>query len=295
MPGIKYSRFALRLRIAANDEGVLTVQSGQIKALRKPLLLRDFSVRDLNSWMRSPRFLAVARDPGLHSEGSSRQPVPLIALEPAEFRLQERNLESMLEDAREQLGRMLGVEWPIVRISRVRPRALNLDFTLPLRVLQIEPADEWKTASSLQSLFSRHEKERDDVVRLNECTLGELQRFRRDSKWPTAEVLHFGRWGDLAMMEEAFSTSQSETTGTVGWLSRLTDTWQTRLVILHCRDKREAGRARMQAARLVDRGGPAVLVTCLADEEQAAAFYRLFYDNLIHDLPHDVNLTQYSA
>lgn len=201
--------------------------------------------------VRSPAFLDLAerwRD-SLEDlvEGADEPLLPRIALDLRDGRWITEAWEIVLREAG------LGPPSAVVRLSRVIPRAGQIPLTLPLRLLETgaeRPPE-----------------------RLSELLLG--------SGWRNADVLHVHRLSRLTSREKILSTADPERPGTLGWLARLTDAWQTRLVVLDGfdgdRDRRDLLRL---AHALVDRGGPAVL---MAPEEVSSALYEV----LLQDRPLD--------
>jgi hypothetical protein len=178
---------------------------------------------------------------------------------------------------------------PRVRVSRVQPRAANLPFTLPMRILQVNPVPDRDLAAMTRQVFGLHPDSgirRVMVVRSVSWDPGAL--WPAPVGWPTVEVLHFDRLPTLELPEERLlmSTADPDHPGRLGWFTRWTGIWQTRLVWIHCHSPQEIARARKLAGALTARGGPAVVVEGLRPPG-ASAFCRYFYGQLIHDFPLD--------
>jgi CHAT domain len=179
--------------------------------------------------------------------------------------------------------------YSFVRTSSVWPRFASVPFTLPLRILHVEPPPGgWLKEKVRQTLGSSLP---DDVaaraMQVYEVGLDAFKGCAAPHDEPTAEVLHFDRLPALAEPATLVSTAEPERPGTLGWFTRVTDLWQTRLVVITCRERGEAGAARRLASALVNRGGPAVLVGYFPEEADTRGYYGEFYDLLIHDFPLD--------
>jgi hypothetical protein len=178
---------------------------------------------------------------------------------------------------------------PVIRVSQTRPRALSNPFTLPMRVLHFDPTPGREVAGWVRSVFG--ERPAEEVARVVQFHTPDFEAWGVGSLpegWPTVEVLHFDRLPTLADPSHLFSADEPETKGTLGWLSRWTNIWRTRLVFIQTHDERELVRARLLAALLAGRGGPAVIVVAPEFDRQQRS-YRRFYDRLMHDEPHDTN------
>jgi hypothetical protein len=147
-------------------------------------------------------------------------------------------------------------------------------------VVQVDP--EYPLPSFLSQLFGSKEKQEvTAALEATACSWSELKSWQ--SRWPTAEILQFDAYPLNKPLEDLLSTANPGREGTLGWLSRLTTNWQTRLVVLNNLRANEAN-ARRLAQALVARGGPAVLV--------GSYLWHLpletFYERLVHDRPLDV-------
>jgi hypothetical protein len=172
----------------------------------------------------------------------------------------------------------------VVRRSEVRWREEELPFTLPLRILQLRDGARVSVPESISMAFgNRPPWEWERAARVETIWLGELTAYRREV--PVVHVLHLTpdrSWSDVVTSNDA------EKVGSLGWLSRLVDTWQTRLVILEAPTVGQAETTRVLAQALADRGGPGVLVAAGDD----LGILTRFYDRLIHDDPIDVAAAQ---
>jgi hypothetical protein len=108
------------------------------------------------------------------------------------------------------------------------------------------------------------------------------------------EVLHFDWLPTLALPERLLmSTASPDQPGTLGWFSRWTGIWQTRLLLISCNGPEEIRAARRLAAALLARGGPAVVIEGLQPPYPAGGLPYSFYEQIVHDSPLDAALAQY--
>jgi hypothetical protein len=201
--------------------------------------------------------------------------LPRVALDIRDPELEEIAWEELLRSAIPQ-----GVA--LVRRSSVWPRAEAIAFTLPYRILQVDPVPGREIAAMVPRIFGGHPV--DVIARAiltSTTSVTDSGELRPDSSWPTVDVLHFDRYPVLTV-EHLLSTAHADEPYTLGWLARFTNRYQTRLVVIDCENEAEAAAARALAAALVAKGGPAVLVS-----DVPAEFYDYFYDWFIHDFPCD--------
>jgi hypothetical protein len=179
---------------------------------------------------------------------------------------------------------------PIIRVTPIAMRVRSRPFTLPLRILQIQPIH--AIAAIIQRIFERYSPEAmARVVYVGLCpSLEDLSEWRALAGWPAAHVLHFDHFRMPESVERLCATSMPDVPGTLGWLIRLADTWQTRLIVISCTDAEQAALARSLAAALIGRGGPAVLINPDSDQTDDS-FYDRFYFGIMHDLPFDQALS----
>jgi hypothetical protein len=178
----------------------------------------------------------------------------------------------------------------IVRLSPVRPRVGFIPLTLPVRVVAMDvrvgPRDD--IARLVASVFGSLQGW-SEAMEVGTCPPGGLDPFLRRAGWPTATVLHFSEPGFfLARHEDGtlFSTARADEPGTLGWLVRRADAWQSRLVVLEHEGEEQARVFRRLAHALVGRGGPAVLLGP-AGPTAHAGWRGPLYDQLVHDRPLD--------
>ncbi|MBZ4422986.1 CHAT domain-containing protein [Myxococcus sp. RHSTA-1-4] len=181
----------------------------------------------------------------------------------------------------------LSIPVSVVRASPVRPRIGLIPLTLPVRVLALDARGGTRGAvSGLVSAVFGSLPGWKDAMDVDACEPEVLEPFLRLRGWPTAEVLHFSDPAFFRREAEAgrlFSTAAPDAPGTLGWLFRMADAWQTRLVVLEYEHEGDARMLRRLAHALVGRGGPAVLL----GPAGASAWRARLYDELVHDRPLD--------
>jgi hypothetical protein len=176
----------------------------------------------------------------------------------------------------------------IVRVSPVRPRAAQVPFTVPLRMLQID-RENFDLAACIRNSFYQFDPDKlAGTVRTTSGSSADFEHHVAPESWSTVDILHLGAtatrpWSGTALLQ----TENPFAFGTLGWLMRATEAWQTRLVIMEPATAEDEVRTRVLAAALCARGGPAVLVGPGSKSPAPAAFYGHFYNALIHDTPVD--------
>jgi hypothetical protein len=166
----------------------------------------------------------------------------------------------------------------IVRVSSVRPRFLNSALKLPLRILHLNPLPSHNVSDWVLSVFGSHPPE--NVAKAVMVSVSET--WATPDGWPLVDILHLSRFP--ASQTELLSTADPNQPGTLGWYSRWTNKWQTRLIILNCETSGQAQQARRLAYALCERAGPAVIVV----ENNEPWFYPRFYEQVVHDFPLDI-------
>lgn len=182
----------------------------------------------------------------------------------------------------------------VVRVSAMRPGWASTPFTVPLRILSVEPANRGALPSLMRDLIGRHRSDEtaSRAVQVHECAFFELKSTQLPADWPTAEILHFGSLPSLNDVQSLLKLAEAERPGTLGWFARVGDLWQTRLIVIECHSDDEVRAARRLAAALIGRAGPAVLVVDLVEP---TGFFEGFYRNLLHDFPLDQILLTLSS
>jgi CHAT domain-containing protein len=172
----------------------------------------------------------------------------------------------------------------VVRESSVHSRVAPYPLTLPIRVMEIGVQGRSPARSVLDNLG------RDELAVHDTFA---VRRYRRapDRKgdlpgdhWPNAAIIHLAFVA--ARTELVLSTGSPEIVNTLGWLDRLAGAWGTHLIILECGSDTDVTAACLQAAALLDRGGPAVLVCMRGNRARVARFLRAVID----DVPLDAAL-----
>lgn len=178
---------------------------------------------------------------------------------------------------------------PIVRLSSVRSRITSIPFTLPLRILHVDPQPGSNLKDKARSVFghSISNKEVGEIIQWRIAKLSDFVSWSLPSGAPTAEILHFDSLPTLNKPQTLLSTAFPELPGTLGWLTRMAGLWQTRLIIINCNKSKQAADARRLATAIVNRGGPAILVCKFSKFGSADKFYEHFYERLIHDVAID--------
>lgn len=191
----------------------------------------------------------------------------------------ETDLRRVTIDLREP--RWAGIDWrgivrpdvplsaPILHVTAARPRVLDIPLTFPVpRVLQIGGGYGTPREGSMLGGW---------------CALDDVRSYMERKQWATAEVLHFRDLADRVPADRLLRTSRPEEPGTVGWLSRIADLWQTRLIIIESDWAAGPMDALRRAAHLVvRRGGPAVWLI-----ERDAPLLRDVYESIVHSRPFD--------
>lgn len=169
----------------------------------------------------------------------------------------------------------------VIRLSRTLPRAGQIPLTLPLRFLETGPGQFGEVRGAVERVLGADEERYASAVQTSEGPPSGISEFLARSGWRTVDVLHVHRLPHLAPGSDFLSTADPERAGTLGWLSRLADVWQTRLVVLSSFfDPYDHWVLRPLAHALAERGGPAVLVV---PEGSCSTVY----EGLIHDRPLD--------
>jgi hypothetical protein len=151
----------------------------------------------------------------------------------------------------------------IIRVSPIIPRISQTTLTPPLRILICDAPDAPDVLSRIRKLFGDRMDE--DVEHIYQAASVRMQDIEEPDLrvplswpgvpvWPMADVVQLsGKLGERPL------SPSLHTFGSMGWISRVLDGWQTRALIVEA-DPEELPRARELAAGLVARGGPAVLV-----------------------------------
>lgn len=180
----------------------------------------------------------------------------------------------------------------VVRVSQMRPRWVSVPFTVPLRILNVQPALPGMWPTTIRNLIGQHQPDEiaNQAVKVQERQFSELSSGLTETEWPSVEIIHFEQLPSLSDGTPWFTTSSPELVGTLGWFARVSDLWQTRLVIIQCSSGSEVSVAQRLATALINRGGPAVLVCQYSPTLNN--YLSEFYRNLIHDFPIDSILSR---
>ena len=190
------------------------------------------------------------------------------------------------------LGQVLRQNGLVVRISPVFPQVAGFSFTLPLRILQLNPL--MNLPSRVRALFEDHPRpDVSNAIELHQTNWSEPSDPEVPVSWPSVDILQFDFLSALEL-PRLLSPADPEDPGTLAWFQRNTRRWRTRLVILHAFGPERSRSALRLAHALTARGGPAVLVDSLPANE-LPNFYRAFYQNVVDDQPLDAALQSAGA
>lgn len=177
---------------------------------------------------------------------------------------------------------------PIPRLVRVPPRAAQVPFTLPLRLLQLDQSDDFNLPRTIKAIFGWHmiRSSLRSVVQVRRDRSQRFDRWALPSRWKTVDVLQLDQ---LAILPERrlFSMSTPGEVGTLGWLVRCIDVWRTRLVVIRGKGSSEMRMLRRFAHKLASQGGPAVWLLD-NDRTDPKPLLAHFYNKLVHDAPIDL-------
>jgi hypothetical protein len=300
MSRIEYERIDLRIDVRVQPTGGATIFAGtgkgsfradiadamvdewlQAQSWREPILSAVNFVADFDPWTGIPSFWEALLDT-VRARGSfkthNRVSVPRIVLAISDANLAgldwEQAFRNMLPSAEQLL---------IVRTTAVWPRSAAQPLTFPLRILQVSSFGDHRIVDHVNSMLQHFSPtERSDAILVESCHVDALGRAWQYREWPTVEILHFDEFLQIGTdPSRRFSTSSTHIPGTLGWLCRIADVNQTRLIVLHAPDSDEASVLRELAAAVTSRGGPAVIVAAAAPV--ADAFSATLYERLIHD------------
>jgi hypothetical protein len=187
----------------------------------------------------------------------------------------------------------------IVRACAAAPPYIARPLALPLRIGVVaiqragEPGD-GRAGRSLGAFIDRvtRSARREFAVHAVEnlsSVSSRLDANMRRRRWPTLDVMQLD--GRLPITD-LLDPEPSGPPGSLGWIERAAALYQVRLVVLPISDESAVVEARRLAARLVDRGGPAVLLATADQRTRPGSYHepglRQIYAGLIHDEPLDV-------
>jgi hypothetical protein len=180
----------------------------------------------------------------------------------------------------------------VVRTSPVFPQVAGFSFTLPLRVLQLNPL--MNLPSRVLALFEDHPApDVSNAIELYQTNWSGPSDPDVPVSWPSVDILQFDFLPALEL-PRLLSPADPEDPGTLAWFQRNTRRWRTRLVILHAFGPERSRSALRLAHALTARGGPAVLLDSLPAIE-LPNLYRAFYQNVVDDQPLDAALVSARA
>ena len=290
MPRIEYQRIDLPVRIYLLNGTKVMFRVGLAGSLATQIAEVDLLI----GGGRPPEELAAlfrnVSESSFLVEGTflNSQKIFRIVLDIREMELAGIDWETLLSDAVRKLKHPAMAAFhrvTIVRQSLVRPRSTTLPMSLPLRILQVDARPEHPITGWVRELFGTRPQSEVDLAVLAAAT----ESYGPPGPWPTVDVLHLDALPVIFSLDWTLSSAWPELVMTLGWLSRQTDLWQTRLVVINCESTEEAQTARKMAQALCDRGGSAVVVAQfpVGSGTISANLYRRFYENLIHDFALD--------
>jgi hypothetical protein len=201
---------------------------------------------------------------------------------------------ALAREAWEQALARWAVDRVIVRVTPVPPPYSGRPLALPLRIAEIalpgahlagRPPN-LTVARVVESVTRRARAE--FPVAAVETMAGASTRLDaalRRRGWPTLDALQLdGSLPETGLLDPGPDAPP----GSLGWIERLAGLYQVRLVVLPVEESQLAD-ARGLAARLLERGGPAVVVAPPSKPGALAwSDLRWVYIGLVHDLPLDV-------
>ncbi|MEA3276096.1 MAG: CHAT domain-containing protein [Pseudomonadota bacterium] len=294
MSRLEYLRTDLRISVRRADDGRLVLRvAGQDIAVGRRLsaqtadrLLRDKTGRRLERLLIREQpsfrdFVDMSPSPPVNAGGTpiERRKRIVLDIDAPPF--------AILDWERALSHLDLPDEIIIVRGTHVRQTGGEGAVALPLRFVQVDPVPGRDLPATIRRLFaSRSEGEVAQAVQMTTCPSSVVAQGHGPEGWPKVDILHFD---DVLVPRDPaamLALTDPRRIGTLGWLSRLTSSLQTRLVVLNCSTSDEASALYGLATALIRRGGPAVVVSQGGREDPD--YYQAFYDRLIHDDPLDV-------
>lgn len=288
MPETRYHRHVAHLRIETPARGGgARVRFGSRSTVLDEATLRDVAqgwqreARDqldtlgLATWWQRHVRVLTRPDPPWPSE---LQPIAVLELD-----VNAAHVATPWEELLEPL--VQSPQYPgaaLVRVCPVPPRVADWPFGLPMRMVQV--------GTSLPSLDRRAEllfrwraAQRELVLRTATSTVAGLREWWGSADWPGVDVLELALpVGEVGVPSS--SAADPAQAWSLGWLEQLCIELRTRLVTMVAPDAESAERARVVAHRLVDRGGPAVVVV---PPPAAADRLQELYAAIVHDRPLD--------
>ena len=229
--------------------------------------------------------LSTAKLPPPTNEQTNHVALRRVTIELRDPELADLDWETAVRSA---LGTLLSMNDPIVRVSPARLRALQIDLTFPVRVLNIaDGGSAARAASDIHEGFRGADWSK--AVETGIASPRHAEDFVRSHRWPTVDILHWNcSYFHESMLSAVPPAGEILWNGyvTLGWLEAVAALWQTRLLIIEAAPT-YLPLLRRLAQRLIGRGGPAVWLT--EEAKGTATFYRYF----VHDRPLDFILSQH--
>lgn len=291
MGHIRYTRYDIDIRIRRLPDGdakVITFACNQFDQFTVPSVevddwmsaLPSAPFTDMLDSLRPIRDLLIAMSGDIVQQAQQTQWfVPRIILKIDDLDLAALPWESTLSQWLPQQD-----EWlVIVRSSLVHCAWEAKPLALPITAMHVEPTPDWALDSLTQAVFGSHDSQR--VARAINVKRGNLERIEA-GKRGRLEILQFEQLRFPTGGRLLQSTSQPTIPGTLGWLTRLTERLECRLVVLAADGPEQTRQARWLAAALIARGGPAVVVADRTEPNYVNCISE-FYKLLIHNFPMD--------
>lgn len=159
----------------------------------------------------------------------------------------------------------------VVRLSDVQPRVTQRLFDFPARILALGIGH--RVADAVAAVLDSRS---DYAMVVKSANVSVVERRIESAAWPVVDILHFQSGAGSLL-----TRTDAEEVGSVRWLLRRCERWQTRLIVIEAPAGKLA-RLRVAAQTIVACSGPAVFVF-----DRATFDIHRFYRDLLHDRPLD--------
>ena len=295
MPGISYLRRDRVITLCRTESGGVAVElaaegrTERVEILPEPGPVlesarpAEYTAESL--FKPSEVAQALARwQPGVAQAGQDASILDRVCLRIEDEGLAALPLEPALAAALPHPGKLA-----IVRLAPAPPRAAQMRFTLPLRLLQLDQQGDFDLPETIAGVFGRSADETAPALLAKADTATAYAGWAPPPGWNSVDVVQLDR---IPPYDERrlLGMAAPGDVGTLGWLFRCTDLWRTRLVVLRRGKAQDPALLRRFAHRLAAQGGPAVWLLDQDAPQQAAALQG-FYAALVHDAPLDLTFT----
>lgn len=302
MPGTRYTRrdFAITIR-RAPDGGALLQSADEPDGLKLPpdALAEVRATPGNPSGLLAPLVRRIAAwSEALPPEDTPLPPAQARTLGRVVLHVDDLDLATVRWEI--ALAPEAGVV-PFVRVAPTRARIAEHPLALPLRILEVildplgylDPFGD-PPPNRIADFVKKVSQSLDASVVQTETARWPPSVESPPRGWPTVDILHVsvsGMWEFAS--RDSFSWTDPTSPGSLGWFRRITEAWQTRLLVLEgwWPTLNDLGSSILLAARLAALGGPAVIVMHRWDDEALQEFYAA----LIHDAPLDEAARRLSA